>query len=268
MCKEIPLLRACDVELRAAQTRKNSYGAYITLLVYKDARVDMRILDKVFGPLNWQRHHKEINGRLYCTISVWDDEHARWIEKEDVGTESNTEAVKGESSDSFKRAGFCWGIGRELYDAPNISFKLMDDEYTEKQGKIACYAKFRVAEMEYDRERGEFIKFTVVDKNGNVRFKLNNAPRAQKQGAEQRNTAANTNSSAGQQNTAQTKSEPAEYVRAYQGKDCVYVMNQWLYLDSINNGAVLAIIATDAEGKYSAVKEKAAKMLAKLKGGA
>lgn len=268
MCKEIPLLRACDVELRAAQTRKNSYGAYITLLVYKDARVDMRILDKVFGPLNWQRHHKEINGRLYCTISVWDDEHARWIEKEDVGTESNTEAVKGESSDSFKRAGFCWGIGRELYDAPNISFKLMDDEYTEKQGKIACYAKFRVAEMEYDRERGEFIKFTVVDKNGNVRFKLNNASHAQKQGTEQRNTAANTNSHAGQQNTAQTKSEPAEYVRAYQGKDCVYVMNQWLYLDSINNGAVLAIIATDAEGKYSAVKEKAAKMLAKLKGGA
>lgn len=266
MCKEIPLLRACDVELRAAQTRKNSYGAYITLLVYKDARVDMRILDKVFGPLNWQRHHKEINGRLYCTISVWDDEHARWIEKEDVGTESNTEAVKGESSDSFKRAGFCWGIGRELYDAPNISFKLMDDEYTDKNGKIACYAKFRVAEMEYDRERGEFIKFTVVDKNGNVRFKLNNASHAQKQGTEQRNTAANTNSHAGQQNTAQTKSEPAEYVRAYQGKDCVYVMNQWLYLDSINNGAVLAIIATDAEGKYSAVKEKAAKMLAKLKG--
>ena len=266
MCKEIPMVRACDVELRAAQTRKNSYGAYITLLVYKDARVDMRILDKVFGPLNWQRHHKEINGRLYCTISVWDDEHARWIEKEDVGTESNTEAVKGESSDSFKRAGFCWGIGRELYDAPNISFKLMDDEYTEKQGKIACYAKFRVAEMEYDRERGEFIKFTVVDKNGNVRFKLNNASHAQKQGTEQRNTAANTNSHAGQQNTAQTKSEPAEYVRAYQGKDCVYVMNQWLYLDSINNGAVLAIIATDAEGKYSAVKEKAAKMLAKLKG--
>lgn len=268
MCKEIPLLRACDVELRAAHTRKNSYGAYITLLVYKDARVDMRILDKVFGPLNWQRHHKEINGRLYCTISVWDDEHARWVEKEDVGTESNTEVVKGESSDSFKRAGFCWGIGRELYDAPNISFKLMDDEYTDKNGKIACYAKFRVAEMEYDRERGEFIKFTVVDKNGNVRFKLNNASHAQKQGTEQRNTAANTNSHAGQQNTAQTKSEPAEYVRAYQGKDCVYVMNQWLYLDSINNGAVLAIIATDAEGKYSAVKEKAAKMLAKLKGGA
>lgn len=268
MCKDIPLLRACDVELRAAQTRKNSYGAYITLLVYKDARVDMRILDKVFGPLNWQRHHKQIDGNLYCSISVWDAEKACWIEKEDVGTESNTEKVKGEASDSFKRAGFCWGIGRELYDAPNISFKLMDDEYTDKNGKIACYAKFRVAEMEYDRERGEFIKFTVVDKNGNVRLKLNNAPRAQKQGAEQRNTATNTNSHAEQQNAAQTKSEPAEYVREYKGQDCVYVMNQWLYLDSINNGAVLAIIATDAEGKYSAVKEKAANMLAKLKGAA
>lgn len=176
------------------------------------------------------------------------------------------ESVANSCEYKVKRAGFCWGIGRELYDAPNISFKLMDDEYTDKNGKIACYAKFRVAEMEYDRERGEFIKFTVVDKNGNVRFKLNNASHAQKQGTEQRNTAANTNSHAGQQNTAQAKSKPAEYVREYKGQDCVYVMNQWLYLDSINNGAVLAIIATDAEGKYSAVKEKAAKMLAKLKG--
>ena len=151
-----------------------------------------------------------------------------------------------------------------MYDAPNISFKLMDDEYMEKNGKIACYAKFRVAEMEYDRELGKFTKFTVVDKNGNVRFKV--AQQAQKQGVEQSKAAANTNSHTEQQNAAQTKSEPAEYVREYKGQDCVYVMNQWLYLDSINNGAVLAIIATDAEGKYSAVKEKAAKMLAKLKG--
>lgn len=103
------------------------------------------------------------------------------------------ESVANSCEYKVKRAGFCWGIGRELYDAPNISFKLMDDEYTEKQGKIACYAKFRVAEMEYDRERGEFIKFTVVDKNGNVRFRLNSVPHAQKQGTEQRNTAANTN---------------------------------------------------------------------------
>ena len=77
------------------------------------------------------------------------------------------ESVANSCEYKVKRAGFCWGIGRELYDAPNISFKLMDDEYTKKQGKIACYAKFRVAEMEYDRELGKFTKFTVVDKNGN-----------------------------------------------------------------------------------------------------
>lgn len=174
------------------------------------------------------------------------------------------ESVANSCEYKVKRAGFCWGIGRELYDAPNISFKLMDDEYTEKQGKIACYAKFRVAEMEYDRELGKFTKFTVIDKNGNVRFKV--AQQSQKQGVEQSKAAANTNSRAEQQNAAQAKSEPAEYVRKYQGNDCVYVMNKWVFLDSINNGAVLAIIATDAEGKYSAVKEKAAKMLAKLKG--
>ena len=107
--KEIRLLTADEVECRVATVKKDNSGC--SLLLYKDARVDMRILDETFGPMNWQRHHGRDNAN--CIISVWDDDKKQWIEKEDTGTESNTEAAKGLASDSFKRAGFNWGIGRE-----------------------------------------------------------------------------------------------------------------------------------------------------------
>lgn len=173
--KDIPLLTAKDVELRVAQISGNVNKAYVSLLVYKDARVDMRILDEVFGQNNWQRHHKMIGDNLYCTISVWDEEKGIWIEKEDVGTESFTEAQKGQASDSFKRAGFNWGIGRELYNAPRIFFPLKNGEAKEgRNGKLQTYEKFTVSEMIYDKQQQEFTVFTVVDKNGNVRFSLGN----------------------------------------------------------------------------------------------
>lgn len=97
-------------------------GGYATILAYKDARVDMQRLDDVYKPLGWKREH--VNGNKNCIVSVWNDEIKQWISKEDTGTESNTEQAKGLASDSFKRACFNWGIGRELYDYPVISVKL------------------------------------------------------------------------------------------------------------------------------------------------
>jgi hypothetical protein len=97
-------------------------GGYATILAYKDARVDMQRLDDVCGPLNWKREH--LNGNHNCVVSIWCESKNQWVSKEDTGTESNTEAQKGLASDSFKRACFNWGIGRELYDYPVISVKL------------------------------------------------------------------------------------------------------------------------------------------------
>lgn len=114
-------LRADEVECRVAQTANKTDKdpmAWITALLYKNARCDMAVLDETVGPMNWQRHHLRENAN--CIISIWDDKKAQWIEKEDTGTESNAEAEKGLASDSFKRAGFNWGIGRELYTAPVI----------------------------------------------------------------------------------------------------------------------------------------------------
>ena len=109
-------LRADEIEVRVG----NVYDGGVSLLLYKNARVDMAILDETYGPTNWQRDHKEVKGNLYCGIGIFDSEKNAWIWKWDCGTESYTEKEKGESSDSFKRAGFNWGIGRELYTAPFI----------------------------------------------------------------------------------------------------------------------------------------------------
>lgn len=163
--KEIRLLTADEVECRVATVKKDNSGC--SLLLYKDARVDMRILDETFGPMNWQRHHGRDNAN--CIISVWDDDKKQWIEKEDTGTESNTEAAKGLASDSFKRAGFNWGIGRELYDAPFIWVQLSKQDLS-TNGKIA--AKFFVKDIEYDRTKSEFVKLKIVDSKGVVRFDM------------------------------------------------------------------------------------------------
>lgn len=156
--KEIPLLTANDVECRIKKITNE--GA--VLLLYKTARVDMRILDEVYGSMNWQRHHEVINNNLFCTISVWDSEKAQWISKQDVGTESNAEAEKGQASDAFKRAGFAWGIGRELYDSPFIWIS----------GKVSKYDRFHVTDIQYDREKQEFTRLTICDDKGKERYRL------------------------------------------------------------------------------------------------
>ena len=173
MKKEIPLLTASDVELRVAQIIQCKLGTFATLLAYKQVRTDMRILDEVFGVMNWQRKHEVVNGNLFCTLSVWDEQKQQWISKQDVGTESQTEAEKSQSSDSFKRACVNIGIGRDLYSAPDIRIKLNEDEIVlGNNGKPKTYAKFYVEEMRFDKEQNKFTSFKVVDKDGNVRFNL------------------------------------------------------------------------------------------------
>lgn len=168
-------LRADEIEVRAAQCKKNAKGiVYASLLLYKDARCDMRLLDETFGPMNWQRSHEVINGNLYCTVSIWDEKKGAWVSKQDVGTESNTEKEKGESSDSFKRACFAWGLGRELYSAPNIYVQLNEGEYKENtfNGKTSTQMTqtFYVSHIEYDDD-GNIIGLIINDKKGNQRFR-------------------------------------------------------------------------------------------------
>ena len=166
---EIRTLRADEIECRVQQIKTNG----CVLLLYKDARCDMRILDEVFGIDGWEREHQVVNGNLYCTVRVWSEKRNQWISKQDVGTESNTEKQKGEASDSFKRACFNIGIGRELYSAPFIWISLSKGEISEKNGRCSLdyKVKFEVKEIEYDEHR-EISKLIIIDQEGKERFKF------------------------------------------------------------------------------------------------
>ena len=175
--EEIRLLSKEDIDVRVAQTNiYNNNGQQVVkvnLLLYKNARVDMKILDELFTPMGWKRTHKLIGDRLYCCVEVYNPETKEWICKEDVGVESNTEAEKGQASDSFKRACVNWGIGRELYTAPRISVELTDKEYTRGQdGKIRVWATFGVKSIGYDANSRTITSLEIQDRFGNVRFSM------------------------------------------------------------------------------------------------
>ena len=144
-------LRAEEIEVRVQSVHKEGKG--LVLLLYKDARCDMNILDETVGAENWQRQHYEVKGNMFCQVGIFckpaNKEFGDWVWKGDCGVESNTEAKKGEASDSFKRACFNWGIGRELYTAPFIWIPA--DKCNISNGK--CYDRFRVAKIAIENKR-------------------------------------------------------------------------------------------------------------------
>ena len=147
----VRLLRADEIECRVATIQEKG----LSLLLYKDARVDQRILDETFTPTGWKRSHQSIDGNLYCTVEVWDEDKKQWISKQDVGVTSYSEKEKGQASDSFKRACFNWGIGRELYTVPFIwvnpdgCSSLEQDQY----GKWKCKDKFEVQKIVIENKK-------------------------------------------------------------------------------------------------------------------
>ena len=171
--EEIRLLSKEDIEVRVAQTLAGNNKVRVNLLLYKNARVDMKIMDELFTPMGWKRTHKLIGDRLYCCVEVYNPETKEWICKEDVGVESNTEAEKGQASDSFKRACVNWGIGRELYTAPKITIELNENEYTKDQNsRIKVWAYFSVKSIGYDSKTRTITSLEIQDKFGNVRFSM------------------------------------------------------------------------------------------------
>lgn len=164
MCK-FRVLNADEIECRVARCTEK--GAQ--LLLYKDARCDMNILDETVGPNNWQRKHEEHRGNLFCAVGI--KENGEWVWKEDAGAESNTEAEKGHASDSFKRACVNWGIGRELYTSP---FIWVSGVSVQDRGKWVCRETFTVKAITYDDKR-KITGLTIVDKSGKVVYYMNNA---------------------------------------------------------------------------------------------
>lgn len=170
------LLKADEIECRV-QSLSMGKGAnegkcFAILLLYKDARSDMNILDETYGCNNWQRDHKTENGNLFGGVGVWDEDKSQWIWKWDAGKESNQDAQKGHASDAFKRACVNLGIGRELYTAPFIYFELLENEWymTNGKPKATNNARFSVKSITYNDNR-EISNIEVADKKGVVRLR-------------------------------------------------------------------------------------------------
>lgn len=169
--KTIRLLTADEIECRVGTISERG----LSLLLYKDARADMKILDEVFGPMSWQRTHLMIGGNLYCCVDIYDEQKQQWISKMDVGTESYTEKEKGQASDSFKRACVSVGIGRELYTAPSFMWVPASKCSIQPKGdKFITYDKFTIKDIEYNDKR-EITGLTIINQDGKVVYSLKSA---------------------------------------------------------------------------------------------
>ena len=156
-------LKSDEIDVRVAMVKKNG----VSLLLYKDARVDQDILDETVGALNWQRKHSRDNAN--CEVGIWDNVKQQWVWKEDTGTESNTEKEKGLASDSFKRACFNWGIGRELYTSPFIWVSSDKCEIYEDKGSMKVKDTFYVSAIEIEDKK---ITGLEIKNNKDVRVFL------------------------------------------------------------------------------------------------
>lgn len=163
-------LTAREIEVKVKQV----YDGGAMLLLYKDARVDFKLLDETVGAENWQRKHEVIDGRMFCSVGIKCD--GEWVWKQDVGVPSDYEGKKGEVSDSFKRACYNWGIGRELYTAPGIFVKC---ETEERNGKHTTKERFYVEQIIYDNDC--IVALSIKSNKGSRVFLYDVRPKEEKQ---------------------------------------------------------------------------------------
>lgn len=179
----VRLLRADEIECRVSTINERG----LSLLLFKDARVDQKILDETFTPFGWKRTHQIIDGNLYCTVEIWDSEKCQWIAKQDVGTTSYSEKEKGQASDSFKRACFNWGVGRELYTAPFIWIGAVHATIQKKDNKFTTSDRFSVQSISYNEQR-EINALVIVNGKGFKVFEMKPKQKNRQDTGNQQNT--------------------------------------------------------------------------------
>lgn len=158
-------LQAHEIEARVSTVKQNG----LALLLYKDARCDMRILDETLGAEGWQKRFYEQNDTLFCSVGI-KGAGGEWIWKDDAGEPSNTSASKGEASDAFKRACFNWGIGRELYTAPFIWVSAEHASIRKNGQKFQCFDRFSVQKIQIEGKQITGVRIVNESKGGEVAF--------------------------------------------------------------------------------------------------
>ena len=162
-------LNGDEVEFRLALKAKNKDG-WITLIPYKTANIDKKRLNEVFGPTNWEREHSGVKGEI-CTLRIRESKEDAWVSKTDIGTESTFEREKGLFSDGLKRAGFCLGIGAELYDYPKIQIQLTPEEKRDVK-KVNSMIDNLTCHVEHNGNK-KLTCLRLTDEKFNIRFKYN-----------------------------------------------------------------------------------------------
>lgn len=180
--KEIRALRADEIEVRASQVFEKG----VQLLLYKDARVDYRILDETFGMFGWTNQYAVLNGVTYCTVGIFNPKTGEYVPKANCGAEGNIEKEKSTASDAFKRACFNIGIGRELYTkififVPAETYK--DGNYYKLKDK---YQKWYVKDIYTDNEKEKIEYLEIADsKTNKVVFTYGKKPQIETQQVKQ-----------------------------------------------------------------------------------
>ncbi len=121
------------ISLRPGATTKEKDKALA--LVYADPRAYQERLDEVVGPANWSNHFEPVAGKgdvetLLCNVSIC------LAYKGDIGYEltKDPECWAKAAAMAFKRACVQWGMGRYLYDLPQLW--LPYTEWAPGKGKI------------------------------------------------------------------------------------------------------------------------------------
>ena len=235
----IRLLRAEEIECRIAVINEKG----LSLLLYKDARVDQRILDETFGAFGWKRSHQCIDGNLYCTVEIFNKETGEWISKQDVGTTGYTEKEKSQASDSFKRACFNWGIGRELYTAPFIWIPAAKAGIQKKGDKYVSNERFTVSAIAFNDNR-EIVSLEIMDSHGQIVCTLQQSGSCQQEGNRQKTKQKEDKVT---QNIRQGKSPRQEPQTGKQRTEPMYAQKERTNSDSKPGGSV--------EGSISGTQE-------------
>jgi hypothetical protein len=92
-------------------------------LAYIDARDVMNRFDDVCGT-DWQCKYSHAGSKTICDIGIRVCDE--WIWRSGGAGDTDIEAEKGAISDAFKRAAVLFGVGRYLYELPNVWVEIDD----------------------------------------------------------------------------------------------------------------------------------------------
>lgn len=112
--------KADTVNARVSRVSESDRGVRVALLHYIDARAVFDRLDAVVGPGNWMTRLERIQDGFIAELAIKDPQTGEWIRRQDVSDNTDFESTKGGASGAIKRVAVQFGIGRYLYDLPEM----------------------------------------------------------------------------------------------------------------------------------------------------